>query len=57
MFFDPKNRFAYIKENFSESTKLSSIQRKISLIYGQREDLFELKKVLMIKKNFFVPKK
>ena len=46
----------FIKKVCTEET-VSLNQRNISLIYGQRKNFFELKKVLLIKKNFFDSKK
>ena len=61
-----RTSFADIREKIFESIKLSLIQNKflltmyqrnISLIYGQWKNFFELKKVLLIQKMFFDPKK
>ena len=48
--------FTLGKKICTEKT-VSLNQRNISLIYGQRKNFFELKKVLLIQKNFFDPKK
>ena len=44
------------KRNYTEKT-VSLNQRNISLIHGERENFFELKKVLLTQKKFFDPKK
>ena len=38
-------------QELSTEKTVSLIQRKISLIYGQRKNFFDLEKVLLIQKN------
>ena len=55
-----KKTVSLIKTNLCIAIRekiVSLNKRNISLIYGQWKNFFELKKVLLIKKNFFDPKK
>ena len=45
------NRFVYYEKLIYTQKTVSLNQRKISLIYDQRKNFFELKKVSLIQKN------
>ena len=51
------NRFVYYEKLIYTQKTVSLNQRKISLIYDQRKNFFELKKVSLIQKNCLWSKK